>query len=81
LNVLDLTSLRTARALVVCLVVVALALSAFAATIMPRDSNELYVIVNTLHFAATRSLEPTPYLGYGTLYPYILLAIYAGMFG
>ena len=77
---LDLISLRTARALVVCLVVVALALSTFAATITPRDSNEIYVIVNTLHFAATRSLEPTPYLAYGTLYPYILLAIYAGMY-
>jgi MFS family permease len=44
------------------------------------DSNETYVVVNTLSFGAQKSLEPSPYLAYGTAYSYLLLLIYLGIF-
>jgi len=57
-----------------------LALNSVGAFHSALDSNETYVVVNTLKIAATNSLEPSPFLAYGTVFPYLLVSIYGAMY-
>lgn len=68
------------RFTVLAVLIIIFLLNSLTTPFIRPDSNETYVVVNTLKFAATKSLEPSPYLTYGTLYLYLLLAVYGIMY-